>query len=138
MSDDDAVPYEDDGEDQLELQIASAADPPEMRQLKARHRREMRDGDQMWRTVLSNETGRRELWKILREAGTFENRFAVVGQMGMPLPEQTWLHAGEQSFGLRLYHQWLKIDHQNVYLMHLENDPRFAAPRPAARKRRSE
>lgn len=137
MSDGDEAPEQDD-DDHLELQIASAADPPEMRQLKARHRRETRDGDQMWRSVLGTEVGRRELWKILREAGTFEDRFALAGQLQMPVGEQTWFHAGEKSFGLRLYHQWLKIDHQNIYLMHLENDPRFSVPRPPSRKRRSE
>lgn len=140
MSDADDLPDGDQDDSDIEqlelLQTAYAADPPEMRALKARHRRESRDGDAMWRSVLAAEVGRRELWKILVELGTFEERFGV-SPSGGSLPEKSWFHAGEKSAGQRLYHQWLKIDHANVYLMHLENDPRFAQPR-APRKRRSE
>ena len=106
----------------------NAADP---KALKEQHRKARRNKDQakdFWRRVFGDEVGRREMWRLLQELHTFEERFAC-GPNGFPQPEATWFHAGEQAFGMRLYQSWVLIDREAIFRMHDENDPRFAKPR---------
>jgi hypothetical protein len=91
---------------------------------KSRAKLEAKDAERFWHDVFSTPVGRREMWKLLQSASTFEERFAC-GPNGFPQPEATWFNAGEQSLGLRMYLTWTRIDRANVLLMHDENDSRF-------------
>ena len=87
---------------------------------------EQKEAENFWKEVLGSEIGRREIWKIILESHAFEERFAC-GPNGFPQTEATWFHAGEQAFGLRLYHSLMKIDAENIFKMHKENDFRFVS-----------
>lgn len=76
------------------------------------------------RGILSDEIGRRVLWGILQAGHPFDTKFAA-GPAGFPDQNATWMHHGEQQLGLGLYHKWLIIDPQSVFLMLAENDSRF-------------
>lgn len=101
--------------------------PPRRESKKDRAERERREADNFWRDCLSSVIGRRELWLLAAGATgahAFETRFAS-GPNGFPDPNATWHAKGEQDFGLRLYHQWLRLDPSAVSKMHHENDVRF-------------
>ena len=102
----------------------NAADPKAVREQRRRAKRADDKATDFWRRVFADPVGRREMWQLLDELHTFETRFAC-GPNGFPQVEATWFHAGEQNFGLRLYHSWLRLDHEGVRLMHTEHDPRF-------------
>lgn len=112
-----------------------AASPQTLRGEKARIRKENAESTVFWsRVVLSDPVGRREVWRLLQDAHTFETRFAC-GPNGFPQGDATWFHAGEQDFGLRLYQKLLALDPVLVMTMHKENDPRFMPPRPKRARR---
>lgn len=95
---------------------------------KRRIRREAKEADDYWRRQLNDPIGRRELWRFVCGAvgaHAFETRFAA-GPSGVPDEYATWYAKGEQDFGLRLYHNWIRLDPLAVSAMHQENDPRFA------------
>lgn len=120
-------------DDQPQLELAdlgqNAADLDQLQKRLTARQIAQRESDRFWLTVFSTEAGRREMWGILTAAHTFEERFAV-GPNGFPQSEATWFHAGEQAFGQRLYQKWLAQDPENVILMHIENDARFAHRKP--------
>ena len=110
------------------------ADPPssprKRREAKNdRIRREQREADEFWRGLLnSGPVARRELWRLIAgptNAHAFDTRW-MVSPSGMPNQQATDYARGEQDFGLRLYHAWLRLDASAVALMHAENDQRFA------------
>jgi len=96
-----------------------------------RLRREQREADDFWRGLLNSGTiARRELWRIVagpQNAHAFETRF-MASPGGFPDPKATDYARGEQDFGLRIYHAWLRLDPVAVAKMHAENDQRFAHP----------
>ena len=87
-----------------------------------------------WKQALAHPIGRREIWRILDAAHPFETKFAC-GPNGFPNEQATWFHAGQQEFGLRLYHSLLLLNREGVLLMQDENDSRFAKPAPPKAKR---
>ena len=96
---------------------------------KRRIKREQKEADELWRRLLNDTVGRRELWRLAcgpTGAHAFETRFQGTGELGLPNEYATWYAKGEQDFGLRLYHRWLLLDPIAVGAMHAENDPRFA------------
>lgn len=101
---------------------------------KKRYRKKVREqkvsdmeASEFWRQVLAHPVGRREIWALLESCHTFEERFAC-GPSGFPQPEATWFHAGEQAFGMRLYHSLIIHDRSGVFLMQDEYDTRFPKP----------
>lgn len=86
--------------------------------------REARETLEFWRGVFATPVGRREMWKHLASAHTFDERFAC-GPNGFPQPEATWFQAGEQAFGQRIYRTWARDHRVEVLLMHDENDSAF-------------
>lgn len=137
MSDDD-LPEDDDApvsavtDDRTESVAVSGR-----RKRENRIEREARESASFWKAVLADPVGRRELWRVIvgsMGAHAFETRFPA-SPAGTPDPYATWYAKGEQDLGLRLYHQWLRLDHAAVHLMHVENDPRFAPPRERRRPR---
>ncbi len=85
-------------------------------------------GAAFWKRVLEDPDGRKEIYDLLKQAGTFEERFAC-GPSGFPQVEATWFHAGEQAMGMRLFQSLIVVDRANVFLMMDEHDPRFARPK---------
>ena len=113
-------------------EAASTVDPHAQKRIRDVRKRDAAEVTAFWRSALAHPVGRREIWRLLSELHTFEEKFAC-GPNGFPQPEATWFHAGEQAFGLRLYHSLILYDRAAVFLMHDEHDPRFAKP-----KRRSD
>lgn len=101
-----------------------AASPKQLRNKERRLAREARETQEFWSSVFATPVGRREMWKLLTSAHTFDERFAC-GPNGFPQPEATWFQAGEQSFGQRVYRTWARDHRVEVLLMHDENDPAF-------------
>ena len=104
---------------------------------QARARRDARKRDRedadFWLRALSDPIGRRCLWDILQSTHAFDERFGV-GPNGFPQPEATWMNAGEQRAGFRLYRSWMRYSPEGVLLMMQENDPlmqRAVMPRRA-------
>ena len=123
MRDDD----DDDPPQPPEVLDSDAVDAGDARVYRKRRKRlnlERENSQDFWKRVFADPVGRREMWGILCSAHAFEERFAC-GPSGFPQPEATWFHAGEQSFGLRLYQTWLLFDRNGVMMMHDEFDARF-------------
>ena len=124
---------QEENEDPLsEEEIPDAATAAGLRKAQRRKRQLSDQSKEFWSAIFSTPIGRQEMWNLLREAHTFEERFAC-GPSGFPCPEATWFHAGEQSLGLRLYQTWLAIATDGVLQMHREQDVRFA---PSTKPRR--
>lgn len=119
----------DDNEDgELEV-IATAV--PTSRQRKEQNRRADKDAEEsreFWQRVFADPIGRREMWRVLDQCHPFEERFAC-GPSGVPQPEATWFHAGQQAFGLRLYRSWLILAREGVLTMQDEHDSAFVKPK---------
>lgn len=130
MSDDDLT---DDRSDELPPSAAepsddSAVNTKQRRSKESRIDREAREAEVFWAGVFSTVVGRREMWRLLAGGGgshAFETQFPA-GAVGFPDPNAAWYARGEQDFGLRLYHRWIKLDPLAVSQMHIENDHRFA------------
>lgn len=126
MSDDD-LPTDagdDEGPEAPAEQASAVEGPKQRRKREIRGEREFREAQQFWATALADEVGRREIWKLLQAAHTFEERFAC-GPNGFPQVEATWFHAGEQAFGQRFYRMLSRIDRAGVLKMHDIHDPEF-------------
>lgn len=102
----------------------SAADPEQHKRKRRGRKRELDEIRVWWHTALGTKLGRKIIWGLLRDAHTFEERFAC-GPNGFPQTEATWFHAGEQAWGLRFYQSLVLFDREAVFLMHDENDVRF-------------
>lgn len=112
--------------------IGQAADPAAFKKQSEKAVDDRLEGDRWWAGLIASKVGRHEIWALLTSCHSFEERFAC-GPNGAPQPEATWYQAGERDTGLRLYRSLLRIDHEAVHRMHLENDPEFAAV-PAKRR----
>ncbi len=122
---DDLIPA---GEDEHDDGTVSIADPAVVHDREKRQKREIREGDEFWTSVMASPVGRREIWRFLQTCRINEERFAC-GPNGQPQPEATWYHAGERDTGMRLYRSLFRISRVGVGLMHDECDPVFAKPR---------
>lgn len=126
---DDELAEDDDAPAPGDLKTVSAASVGTVRKAERRKKREQREAEEFWRAVFSTPIGRREVWRILTEAGTFEIKFGC-GPTGFPDPNATWFHLGQRELGQRLYHGWQFRLPDEIRLMHAENDPRFQKPSP--------
>lgn len=118
---------------EVDEEQVSAVPTREQRERQENKRtREDREKREFWAGVFAHPVGRREMWGLLNEAGTFEEKFAC-GPNGFPQVEATWFHAGAHAFGQRLYLSWLILARDGVIQMHDELDPRF--PKPKRRKK---
>lgn len=111
-----------DGEEQHSE--TDAADPVAIKRKETRKKLYQREAVAFWHSVLSDPVGRREIWRLLQDAHTFETKFAC-GPNGFPQSEATFFQLGEQMFGQRLYQTLALYDRENVLLMHDEHDNRF-------------
>jgi hypothetical protein len=100
---------------------------------KARLDEERAEAWRVWHAMLASPIGRREIWRLLNDAGTFKTAFAC-GPNGFPQPESTWFQAGIKDFGERFY-RTLARDHRALVLqMHSEQDPAFREAEELAQK----
>lgn len=113
---------------EAEPEQPSAVDARAHGRIRAGKKLKARESEKFWRDIFESELGRREMWGLLQSAHAFEERFAC-GPNGFPQVEATWLHAGEQALGQRLYQTWLVRFPELVALMHSENDVRFQKPK---------
>jgi hypothetical protein len=111
-----------------------AADPAVHRKRLTQAALRHQEVQRFWRAVFDNPVGRAEMWGILQQAGTFDDRFGV-GPNGFPQPEASWFHMGARSLGLRLFQSWTALAREGVFLMQDENDPRFSQPKMPQVKR---
>lgn len=125
---------EDDEAAPTEQLTVDASDKEAVREQNKKLGRADREAAEFWQQVFAHPIGRREMWNLLTEMGTFETRFGI-GPNGFPNPESTWFNAGQQDFGLRLYFSWLRLDRAGVLLMQDEFDPNFPKPKRAVRRR---
>jgi hypothetical protein len=131
---DDEEPDQRPDESQPDTGPVNAADPGAVRKRLTRAALRDRDVRRFWEGVFSDPVGRAEMWGILQQAGTFEDRFGV-GPNGFPQPEQSWFHMGARSLGLRLFLSWAAFAREGVLTMQDEHDPRFQRPKMPQRKR---
>lgn len=102
----------------------SAADPEQHQRKRVRKKTAEQEASEFWAQVMASAVGRREVWKLLQDAGTFAVTFAC-GPTGAPQPEATWYHNGQRDYGLGLHKMLLRRDPQSLALMHQEHDPDF-------------
>lgn len=93
-----------------------------------------REIQRFWEGVFADPIGRLEMWRILDDAGTFDQRFGI-GPSGFPQAEASWFNQGMRAFGLRLWQKWTSTAREGVLLMHDEHDPRFVRPKMPQTKR---
>ncbi len=110
-------------------EVPNAASPAAVRKARNKQAYDRFAAETFWRATLADPVGRSELYRLLREAGTFEERFAC-GPNGFPQPEATWFQAGQQAFGMRLFQSLIVIARDDVFRMMDEHDPRFKKPAP--------
>lgn len=101
-----------------------------MEKRRRRKRWEVRDEVEFWKFAFASEPGRRAMWRILKEAGTFELLLGHVNGTA-PDPIGSWINAGKREVGLSLYHSWLRTNRDGVLLMLDEHHPAFK-PEPVA------
>jgi hypothetical protein len=119
-------PFED--QEQPDTAEVDAADPAAHRKRLTKAALRHRDIQRFWQGIFSDPIGRAEMWGILQQAGTFDDRFGV-GPSGFPQPEASWFHMGARSLGLRLFQSWAALAREGVFLMQDEHDPRFTRPK---------
>lgn len=102
----------------------SAVDPKDAKKREARKKVQAREDADFVRRMLADPAGRRFVWGLLRDAGTFEEKYGF-GPTGFPHPEATWRYAGQKDFGLQLYLRLAALDRAGVLSLHDEFDPRF-------------
>lgn len=131
---DDEQPTEPSDESQPDTGPVDASDPVVHRKRLTKQALYHRDVQRFWEGVFADPVGRAEMWGILQQAGTFDDRFGV-GPNGFPQPEASWFHMGARSLGLRLFQSWVVLARVGVFLMQDEHDPRFARPKMPQVKR---
>jgi hypothetical protein len=124
LSDDDDAPDDISDEELGKLTEFDAGDPIAVKRRNRKADIQEREAKRFWEYVFSLEVGRREMFKVLRDAKAFETEFAC-GPNGFPQPEATWFKAGQSDWGKRMRDTWL-VNHLDAFaLMLRENDPRF-------------
>src|ERR1035437_10385715 len=119
---------------QSDTSPVDAADPAVHRRRLTKAALHHGDVQRFWQKIFDDPVGRAEMWGILQQAGTFDDRFGV-GPNGFPQPEASWFHMGARSLGIRLFQSWVVLARDGVFLMQDEHDPRFTRPKmPQVRK----
>lgn len=103
------------------------------RQVRVRAKQTV-DEAEFWQAILSTEQGRRELWRMLAEAGTFDHRSGISAN-GSFDPVLSAFHAGQKALGNHFFSRWLSYSQADVLQMLVENQP-GAKPVAASKPRR--
>lgn len=102
-------------------------DPWDIYDSRLRAHKEWEEQRDFWRVVLSNPVGRREIWKLLDATHAFSTQFAQ-SNGGFPDPNATWFRAGEQAWGLALYHNLMRWAPEGVGAMMEEHSGIYDKP----------
>lgn len=114
-----------------------ASNPKQVRKAERKASRIATEDKEFMISVLRSALGRRFLWNMMVSAGgALPELPFMAGPVGFPDTNATFYKMGQRDFALYLYRNWLQLDHQAVYMMHAENDPRFVS-RPTNTKRDS-
>lgn len=105
-----------------EMPSVDAADIRETRKRARTKKQQAREGEEFWVAVFSTPIGRRKMWQILEDLGTFEVRYGA-SPVGFPDERATWFSYGQHEAGRRLYDGWHMRMPTLVDLMRAENDP---------------
>jgi hypothetical protein len=124
LSDEDDAPDDISDEDLAKLSEFDAGDPAAVKRKARKAEIQEREAKRFWEYIFSLEIGRREMFKLLRDAKAFETEFAC-GPNGFPQPEATWFKAGQSDWGKRMRDSWMVNHLESFALMLRENDPRF-------------
>jgi hypothetical protein len=134
IGDDEQPPEPSDNDAQPDTDFVDAASPIVHRRRLTKAALHHREVERFWQSVFADPVGRAEMWGILQNAGTFDDRFGV-GPNGFPQPEASWFHMGARSLGLRLFLSWTVLAREGVAVMQNEHDPRFVRPKMPQVKR---
>lgn len=102
----------------------SAVDPKEAKKRENKKQLEYREDVAFIRRCLADPAGQRFFWGLLKDAGTFEEKYGF-GPTGFPNPEATAVFRAQKDFGLRLYHRLAYIDRAGTLALHDLFDKRF-------------
>lgn len=114
MSDEPAV------EDEVEA-VESVAEPAQVERRTRRIKMTQARADGYLRQQLASVDGRRWLWGLMQECGTFEDRFGSAPN-GAPDVRVTDFQAGQRSVGLRIWRTLARVDPAALGVMHHEHD----------------
>jgi hypothetical protein len=131
---DDEKPDDQSDESQLDPGLVDAGSRRSVRKRRITAALRDREIQRFWQGVFADPIGRSEIWRLLDDAGTFDQRFGV-GPAGFPQPEASWFNMGMRALGLRLFQKWSALAREGVFLMLDEYDPRFARPKMPQVKR---
>ena len=126
-------PDEESDENELPLpETTNLTDPKSQRRARDKIKRDRQEAESFWRAVFNDRIGRREIWRLLEAANTFDTPF-MTGPNGFPNEAASWWREGQREFGLRLYHSLLTLDREGALRMQDEHDPRFIKTKPRRR-----
>ena len=89
---------------------------------RVRKRIEELESRRFWRGVFNDPVGRREMWTLLNDVGTFQTKFMCT-PVGFPDPNATWFEAGKKSVGEWLMKLMLRKARAGFLRMQEEFDP---------------
>lgn len=101
-----------------------AGDPVQVGKRKRRLDIEAKESERFWQAVFGSKTGRREMYKLLRDCNAFGTNFAC-GPNGFPQPEATWFQAGQADWGRRMRETWLVRHTEEFAQMLRDHHPDF-------------
>ena len=120
----------------LEPATGPAADVAVQQRLRAKGELKQRDSDAFWRDVLSEPTGRAEVFALLASLNVFGYERHAAGPTGFPDGAATSYYRGQRDFGLSLYFRLQTVDGEAILAMQREHDPRFAPSKSQPQRRR--
>ena len=83
-----------------------------------------RAGERFWERCLADPDGRKEIWRILTDLGTFATTFPV-SPSGIPDGAAIWFWRGRESYGQDFWKFLLRADRKGTLAMMDEHDPKM-------------
>ena len=105
----------------------NAADARRLKRQKRRNELDAAEDARFWTEIFASPVGRRNMWRILAQAGLLEANFGN-SPVGFPDPHATFFRLGVKSVADHLLREWQIADHEGVYMMLLEHHPRYPKP----------
>lgn len=122
---------EDDGDDfdavGTDQPTIDAGNPRAVKKRRQDVEDEQREIDLFWASLMKLPLGRKIMWGLLRDCGTFDASFQC-GPNGFPQPDATWFKAGQKAVGEGLYLKLSVVAREDTLRMHDEYDSRFPKP----------
>lgn len=99
-------------------------DEIQRRTAAARRRLAEREGERFWERCLADPAGRKEIWRLLTDLGTFATTFPT-SPSGIPDSAAIWFWRGRESYGQDFWKFLLKADRAGTLTMMDELDPKL-------------